>query len=115
MADMTPAQERDKLKTEKKRKRAEDKKMGAQIGGDLGALAASAGFSILFTKVPRMQSFDKAGKVRTKAILAVPLYFGGMAMGDDILGGSVRGLGLIYAAQEIDKWVSGQTWAQPAV
>lgn len=114
MSQMTPSQERDKLKAEKKKNRAEAKVMANQVGGDVAAVGAHTGTAILFTKYKRLQSFDKDGKVRVRAVLAIPLYIGGYAMGDDWMATGTRELGLIWGAVELERWVGTQTWAQPA-
>ncbi len=117
---MTPTQKVEKLEGEKKRRQEKDRKekammsrMGHQVGGDVGALLFVGLTTLLFTKVPRAQSFDAAGKVRVRAVLMVPMYLGGLIGGDHGVAIAIRDTGLMWIGAEIDRWVSNATWAQP--
>lgn len=119
-ADLTPTQYAEKLEADKQRdlerkrkEKAQMSQLGHQIGGDVGALAFVGLTTLVFTKVPRAQSFDKGGKVRVRAVLMVPMYLGGLIGGFHAVAVMFRDTGLMWMGAELDRWISGATWAQP--
>lgn len=114
MANITPKQEVEKLKAEKKRNKLEAKRVMQQVGGDAGAMTVHALTKVAMTKMPRLQSFDKEGKVRTRAVLSIPLYIGGVLGGDDAVAIGARDLGLVWMGVESERFIERQTWAQPS-
>lgn len=83
---LTAREELDRLKASRARERKQAKMMGQTLGGAGAGLGANTLATIAMARMPRLASIDAEGRIPTKAVVGVPLFFGGLAA--DGLGGS---------------------------
>jgi len=108
----SPAKTVQRYKARDKRRRD---KMDDVVAGfaRFGVGTLTAGLtSLLYTKFPRIESFDAEGKVQTAPIVSLPLEMAGIIVGD--MGGAVIcGVADSMWFPWVFNWTGRQTWAQP--
>ncbi len=96
------------LNREQRRKQRE-REASKQLGTAGAALGGSAAFAFLTTKMPRLASIDKDGKIHTAPIIAALGILGGMGSKSSLMFGAGVGIGSAW----LSDFISDQDFAQP--
>lgn len=100
---LTAREELDRLKASRARERKQAKLMASTLGGAGAGLAANTVATIAMARMPRLASIDAEGRIPTKAVVGVPLFFGGLAA-DGFGGSAAMFAGLLMTNDAVQAW-----------